>query len=104
MPGKMIIWPYSHIFVGKLTIMKMNNLVRMQHVMFCFQVKYLGLMENLRVRRAGFAYRRPHKHFLQRYKSLCPETWPHYRGSDRQGTQVLVDHLGYAEDEYKLGK
>ena len=31
------------------------------------QVKYLGLMENLRVRRAGFAYRRPYEVFLQRF-------------------------------------
>ena len=31
------------------------------------QVKYLGLMENLRVRRAGFCYRRPMDFFLQRY-------------------------------------
>ena len=30
------------------------------------QVKYLGLMENLRVRRAGFAYRRQYEHFLKR--------------------------------------
>jgi hypothetical protein len=30
------------------------------------QVKYLGLMENLRVRRAGFAYRRPYEVFLKR--------------------------------------
>ena len=30
------------------------------------QVKYLGLMENLRVRRAGFAYRRPYDIFLRR--------------------------------------
>lgn len=33
------------------------------------QVKYLGLMENLRVRRAGFAYRRTYEAFLERYKS-----------------------------------
>merc|ERR1712048_595079 len=36
------------------------------------QVKYLGLMENLRVARAGYCYRRPFEYFLQRYKSLCP--------------------------------
>lgn len=30
------------------------------------QVKYLGLMENLRVRRAGFAYRRTYEAFLER--------------------------------------
>ncbi|KAK2501550.1 hypothetical protein MC885_004990, partial [Smutsia gigantea] len=32
------------------------------------QVRYLGLMEHLRVRRAGFAYRRKYEHFLQRTK------------------------------------
>ena len=31
------------------------------------QVKYLGLMEHLRVRRAGFAYRRKYEVFLKRY-------------------------------------
>lgn len=30
------------------------------------QVEYLGLRENIRVRRAGYAYRRPFKKFLQR--------------------------------------
>ena len=30
------------------------------------QVKYLGLLENVRVRRAGFAYRAPYDRFLQR--------------------------------------
>jgi myosin heavy subunit len=44
------------------------------------QVKYLGLMENLRVRRAGFCYRRHMDFFLQRYKSLCPATWPNWDG------------------------
>lgn len=61
-------------------------------------------MENLRVRRAGFAYRRPHKFFLQRYKSLCPDTWPQYSGTDKEGVQVLVDHLSYQPDDYKIGK
>lgn len=32
------------------------------------QVKYLGLMEHLRVRRAGFAYRRKFEIFLKRYE------------------------------------
>lgn len=31
------------------------------------QVEYLGLKENIRVRRAGFAYRRPFQKFLERY-------------------------------------
>lgn len=68
------------------------------------QVKYLGLMENLRVRRAGFAYRRSYEAFLARYKSLCPKTWPNYRGSAREGVQQLVNHLAFKHEEYRMGK
>ncbi|KAJ8981686.1 hypothetical protein NQ317_003407 [Molorchus minor] len=53
------------------------------------QIKYLGLMENLRVRRAGFAYRRDYERFLQRYKCLSSETWPNYHGSAKDGVQIL---------------
>ncbi|XP_034239658.1 unconventional myosin IC isoform X2 [Thrips palmi] len=67
------------------------------------QVKYLGLMENLRVRRAGFAYRRPYEAFLERYKSLCPATWPNYRGPAKDGVGTLVKHLGYQPDDFRMG-
>lgn len=68
------------------------------------QVTYLGLMENLRVRRAGFAYRRLYELFLQRYKCLSKETWPNYQGDAKDGVQVLVCALGYEKDEYRMGK
>ena len=32
------------------------------------QIRYLGLVENVRVRRAGYAYRQPYEKFLHRYK------------------------------------
>uniref|UniRef100_A0A3P8SVJ3 Myosin IHb n=1 Tax=Amphiprion percula TaxID=161767 RepID=A0A3P8SVJ3_AMPPE len=67
------------------------------------QVKYLGLMEHLRVRRAGFAYRRKYEIFLQRYKPLCPDTWPNWKGTAAEGVQLLIKHLGYKPDEYKMG-
>ena len=37
------------------------NYERCQH-----QVEYLGLLENVRVRRAGFAFRMNYTHFLKR--------------------------------------
>ena len=40
------------------------SVVRVKH-----QVEYLGLKENIRVRRAGFAYRRPFDKFLRRFFS-----------------------------------
>uniref|UniRef100_A0A665VA03 Myosin Ic, paralog b n=1 Tax=Echeneis naucrates TaxID=173247 RepID=A0A665VA03_ECHNA len=77
---------------------------RFDEVLIRHQVKYLGLMENLRVRRAGFAYRRRYEVFLQRYKSLCPDTWPNWQGKLSEGVAVLVKHLGYKPEEYKLGR
>ncbi|KAM5191666.1 unconventional myosin-Ih [Mantella aurantiaca] len=68
------------------------------------QVKYLGLMEYLRVRRAGFAYRRKYENFLHRYKSLCPDTWPSWVGPAQEGVERLVKYVGYQPDEYKLGR
>ncbi|XP_018019486.1 unconventional myosin IC [Hyalella azteca] len=67
------------------------------------QVKYLGLMENLRVRRAGFAYRRSYEIFLERYKSLSSKTWPNFKGSPKDGVKHIVEALKYSEDEYRMG-
>ncbi|XP_029024032.1 unconventional myosin-Ih isoform X2 [Betta splendens] len=77
---------------------------RFDDVLVRHQVKYLGLMEHLRVRRAGFAYRRKYEIFLQRYKALCPDTWPKWKGSAAEGVQLLIKHLGYRSDEYKMGR
>ncbi|XP_009299653.1 unconventional myosin-Ih isoform X1 [Danio rerio] len=77
---------------------------KFDEVLVRHQVKYLGLMEHLRVRRAGFAYRRKYEVFLKRYKPLCPATWPHWRGVPSEGVEKLVQHLGYQPDEYKMGR
>uniref|UniRef100_A0A8C4I6X1 Myosin IHb n=2 Tax=Dicentrarchus labrax TaxID=13489 RepID=A0A8C4I6X1_DICLA len=77
---------------------------RFDDVLVRHQVKYLGLMEHLRVRRAGFAYRRKYDIFLQRYKPLCPDTWPNWKGTAAEGVRCLIKHLGYKPDEYKMGR
>ncbi|KHJ96577.1 myosin head [Oesophagostomum dentatum] len=67
------------------------------------QVEYLGLRENIRVRRAGFAYRRPFEKFLWRYAILTPETWPTYRGDPRQGCQIICRSVNMDPDQYQMG-
>ncbi|CAB0000988.1 unnamed protein product [Nesidiocoris tenuis] len=62
------------------------------------QVRYLGLLENVRVRRAGFAHRHRYDLFLRRYKMISRYTWPNYRGSDKEGTKVLIDEKGFSHD------
>lgn len=63
------------------------------------QVRYLGLVENILVRRAGFAYRQQYGRFLKRYKMISQYTWPNFRGgSDKDGVRTLMDEKGFSDD------
>ncbi|XP_064421936.1 unconventional myosin-Ie isoform X2 [Latimeria chalumnae] len=68
------------------------------------QVEYLGLKENIRVRRAGYAYRRMFRKFLQRYAILTKETWPSWKGDEKQGVLHLLKSVNVDSDQYQLGK
>nr|XP_033801122.1 unconventional myosin-Ib isoform X8 [Geotrypetes seraphini] len=68
------------------------------------QVRYLGLLENVRVRRAGYAFRQPYEPCLERYKMLCKQTWPHWKGPARAGVEVLVHELEIPKEEYSFGR
>lgn len=92
------------------------------------QVEYLGLRENIRVRRAGYAYRRVFNKFLQRsevkdcvscaaasrmlmmslvscrYAILTKDTWPRWRGEERQGVLHLLNSVHMDQDQFQLGK
>ncbi|XP_073322892.1 myosin IEb [Pagrus major] len=68
------------------------------------QVEYLGLRENIRVRRAGYAFRRVFNKFLQRYAILTKETWPRWRGEERQGVLHLLNSVHMDQDQFQLGK
>ncbi|NWI26513.1 MYO1A protein, partial [Sula dactylatra] len=67
------------------------------------QIRYLGLMENVRVRRAGYAFRQLYGPFLERYKMLSPRTWPRWAGSDREGVKVLLAELAFPPEELAFG-
>ncbi|XP_049449714.1 unconventional myosin-Ib isoform X4 [Epinephelus fuscoguttatus] len=79
----------SHIFTDSLV---------------CHQVRYLGLMENVRVRRAGYAFRQAYEPCLERYKMLCKRTWPHWRGPAREGVEVLMADLQVPAEEFSYGR
>ncbi|XP_067385770.1 unconventional myosin-Ia [Emydura macquarii macquarii] len=75
----------------------MDELVQMQ-------VRYLGLLENVRVRRAGYAYRQGYEPCLERYKMLCRQTWPKWKGSARDGVQTLLSDLCIPSAELAYGR
>lgn len=75
---------------------------RVQH-----QCKYLGLLENVRVRRAGFAYRAPFDRFLRRYKKLSKKTWGiwgEWTGPAVQGCETICRDLQLDPNQWQMGK
>ena len=75
---------------------------------FRHQIRYLGLLENVRVRRAGFCNRQTYEEYLQRYKMTVPRgagsCWPVWKGSAKEGCDVIIRHFGWTEEMYKHGK
>ncbi|KAI0046620.1 microfilament motor [Auriscalpium vulgare] len=71
------------------------------------QIKYLGLQENIRVRRAGFAYRNTFEKLVERFYLLSPNTsyageytWS---GDPRSGCEKILTDTGIAKDEWQMG-
>lgn len=60
------------------------------------QVKYLGLLENVKVRRAGYAYRQVYDKFFFRYAICTDSTWPpeKFSGRYREGCMQILNSLG----------
>ncbi|KCV71362.1 myosin I [Fonticula alba] len=63
------------------------------------QVRYLGLLENVRVRRAGFCFRQTFETFVERYKMLAPTTWPCYKKKGLTLEQAVHDIMQAAFPE-----
>lgn len=71
------------------------------------QCQYLGLLENVRVRRAGFAYRAEFARFLKRYKKISRKTWGmrgEWSGPAVDGCTTLLQDLQLEQGQWQLGK
>ncbi|KAK4691142.1 hypothetical protein P7C71_g5798, partial [Lecanoromycetidae sp. Uapishka_2] len=71
------------------------------------QIKYLGLQENVRIRRAGFAYRQTFDKFVERFYLLSPKTsyagdytWT---GDAVSGTKQILKDTSIPPEEYQMG-
>ncbi|KXL46060.1 hypothetical protein M433DRAFT_66144 [Acidomyces richmondensis BFW] len=71
------------------------------------QIKYLGLQENVRIRRAGFAYRQTFEKFVERFYLLSPKcsyagdyTWT---GDARSGVLQILKDTSIPKEEWQMG-
>lgn len=71
------------------------------------QIKYLGLQENVRIRRAGFAYRQTFDKFVERFYLLSPHTsyagdytWT---GDAKSGCKQILKDTSIPAEEFQMG-
>ena len=71
------------------------------------QIKYLGLQENVRIRRAGFASRQTFEKFVERFYLLSPKcsyageyTWT---GDAKSGVRQILKDTSIPPEEWQMG-
>ncbi|CAK5051827.1 unnamed protein product [Meloidogyne enterolobii] len=68
------------------------------------QVRYLGLRENIRVRRAGFAYRRLFERFIWRYSIICKGSENKLKNKDpHHDCEIICETAQISPEEFRLG-
>ena len=70
------------------------------------QVRYLGLLENVRVRRAGFAYRPSFESFAMRFRLLSPTCWPvsPHAGDAKMEALTVLQENSIGKEAYEVGR
>ncbi|XP_075871183.1 unconventional myosin-VIIa-like [Nelusetta ayraudi] len=69
------------------------------------QLRYSGMMETIRIRRAGYPIRYTFVEFVDRYRMLMPGVKPAYKQGDLKGTcQRISEMVLGRDDDWQLGK
>lgn len=67
------------------------------------QLRYSGMMETIRIRRAGYPIRHKFRDFVERYRLLCNGIGPAHTIECRGASQKICD-LVLKGTDYQLGK
>ncbi|XP_076846903.1 myosin VIIAa isoform X3 [Brachyhypopomus gauderio] len=69
------------------------------------QLRYSGMMETIRIRRAGYPIRYTFVEFVDRYRVLMPGVKPAYKQGDLRGTcQHIAETVLGRDDDWQMGK
>jgi len=68
----------------------------------CRQLRYSGMMETAKIRRAGYPIRHTFQEFVERYRFLAPGT-PHAHKTDCKAASSKICQLALGKQDYQLG-
>jgi len=67
------------------------------------QCKYLALLENVRVRRAGYAFRKEYNKFYLRYRVCSSRVYPQLQGNMTDAARFILEDSNMPKEEYDFG-
>ncbi len=70
----------------------------------CKQLRYSGMMETIRIRRAGYPIRHTFAEFVERYRFLIPSIPPVHKVADCREVTAKICASVLAKSDYQLGK
>ncbi|GFS92667.1 myosin-VIIa [Trichonephila clavipes] len=69
----------------------------------CKQLRYSGMMETIRIRRAGYPIRHTFKEFVERYRFLIPGVGPAHK-TDCKAACIKICAIVLGKTDYQLGR
>lgn len=69
----------------------------------CKQLRYSGMMETIRIRRAGYPIRHTYKEFVERYRYLIPGIGPAHTVSNLKEVASKICETKLGQVDYQLG-
>lgn len=73
-------------------------------VLCCKQLRYSGMMETIRIRRAGYPIRHTFMEFIDRYRFLLPGIGPAHKVPDCKALTARICSAVLGKVDYQLGK
>lgn len=70
----------------------------------CKQLRYSGMMETIRIRRAGYPIRHTFAEFIERYRFLIPSIPPVHKVADCRQVTAKICSTVLPQADYQLGK
>ena len=91
--------------------MKQEQSIVINYILFGFNeitinvCYFFRLVETTLLRRHGYVFRLEYENFLERYKMLSTQTWPHWSGDGSvDGVTCLLRDLPISANEYAFGR
>ncbi|XP_046917979.2 LOW QUALITY PROTEIN: myosin-VIIa [Dermatophagoides farinae] len=73
-------------------------------ILCCKQLRYSGMMETIRIRRAGYPIRHTFAEFVERYRFLITGVPPVHKVSDCRAVTAKICSAVLSKSDYQLGK